>query len=59
MSHYVCTGDCKTVSEVPGVCEADYCGKNGQVMTICGCEDGEHEASDVEEKTEESSEVLE
>ncbi len=55
MNHYVCTGDCKTVSDVPGVCAADYCGKNGQVMTICGCDDGGHDDAGKEEKVEASS----
>jgi hypothetical protein len=51
MSHYVCTGDCQTVSDVPGVCNADYCGKNGQAMTICGCEDNEHEDAATEKES--------
>ena len=42
MSHYVCTGDCKNVSDDPGVCQSDFCNKSGEELAICGCEDGEH-----------------
>jgi hypothetical protein len=42
MSHYVCKGECKTVSDKEGVCEADFCNKKGEELEVCGCEDGEH-----------------
>lgn len=42
MTHYVCKGDCKTVSEEPGVCQADFCNKKGEELKVCGCEDGSH-----------------
>ncbi len=41
-SHYVCVGDCKHVSEEPGICQADFCNKKGEELKICGCEDGAH-----------------
>lgn len=41
-THFVCRGDCKTVSENPGICKADFCNKKGEELTICGCEDGSH-----------------
>jgi len=42
MSHYVCKGDCKTVTDSAGVCQADFCNKKGEDLEICGCEDGTH-----------------
>lgn len=54
MSHYVCTGDCKNVSDVAGVCQSDFCNKAGEELAICGCEDGEHtDAKPSENTTEE------
>lgn len=41
-NHYVCEGECKSVSENPGVCQADFCNKKGEELAICGCEDGTH-----------------
>lgn len=43
MSHFVCTGDCKAVSEQEGICQSDFCNKQGEELAICGCEDGEHQ----------------
>lgn len=51
MDHYVCKGDCKNVSDNPGICEADFCNHKGEELEICGCEDGSHEDK---EKSEES-----
>jgi len=45
MSHFVCTGDCKAVSEQEGICQSDFCNKQGEELAICGCEDGEHQVS--------------
>ena len=54
MSHYVCKGDCKNVSEVEGVCQSDFCNKTGEELAICGCEDGSH--ADVKPEAEATSE---
>ncbi len=45
MSHFVCTGDCKVVSEQEGICQSDFCNKQGEELAICGCEDGEHQTA--------------
>ncbi len=42
MTHYVCKGDCNTVSDDAGVCVSDICNKKGEDLEICGCEDGTH-----------------
>ncbi len=44
MTHYVCTGDCKHTADAPGVCQSDFCNKNGEELKVCGCEDGSHES---------------
>jgi len=41
-NHFTCVGDCKSVSDVPGICQADFCNKKGEELMICGCEDGAH-----------------
>ncbi len=43
MKHYICTGGCGMQSEVEGVCDAQFCKKEGQLLTECNCEDGQHE----------------
>ena len=48
MSHFVCTGDCKSISEEQGICQSDFCNKKGEDLAICGCEDGEHTKSESE-----------
>lgn len=50
--HFVCAGNCKTVSEESGICESDFCNKSGEDLKICGCEDGGH--SEMNEVPEES-----
>jgi hypothetical protein len=44
MSHFICTGGCGGISEIEGVCEAQFCSKEGQVLTKCDCVDGSHTA---------------
>ena len=39
---YVCSGDCKGVSETPGVCMTESCPKHGQPLVECDCTDGTH-----------------
>jgi len=42
MTHYICTGTDKGVSEVPGVCQGVGCSKEGQPLEACDCADGKH-----------------
>ena len=42
IDHYVCTGECKTVSEKPGICEVKDCSRRGQTLTSCTCSDNRH-----------------
>ncbi|MDO8536754.1 MAG: hypothetical protein Q7R94_00720 [bacterium] len=42
MKHYICTGDCKGVSDKPGVCEAQDCPKHGKPLEECDCVGGKH-----------------
>ena len=42
MQHYVCTGGCNGESEKPGVCENEFCGKEGHSLISCECADGLH-----------------
>ena len=42
MTHYICTGGCKGVSEKPGVCDANDCPKWGQPLETCDCMDNKH-----------------
>ena len=51
MSHYICTGGCKGVSEDPGTCQAEICPKNLFPLKECSCENGKHGME--EEKSEE------
>ena len=55
MSHFVCTGDCKAVSEQEGICQSDFCNKQGEELAICGCEDGVHEVSGSAETAQEET----
>ncbi|OGY67715.1 MAG: hypothetical protein A3H63_01295 [Candidatus Harrisonbacteria bacterium RIFCSPLOWO2_02_FULL_45_10c] len=40
--HYICTGGCRGVSEVSGVCQAEDCSKAGEPLLPCDCQDGKH-----------------
>lgn len=42
MSHYICTGGCRGVSDNPGVCEDENCSKHNQPLEKCDCTDGKH-----------------
>lgn len=47
MQHFVCTGGCGGQSDSEGVCEAQYCKKEGQPLTECNCDDGLHNMEDM------------
>ena len=42
MTHYICTGECKTVSSQPGVCKDKECSRFQKPLIPCNCPDGEH-----------------
>lgn len=42
MTHYICTGTDKGVSEVSGVCGGEGCSKEGEPLEVCDCADGKH-----------------
>lgn len=43
MTHYVCTGGCKGVSNDAGtVCKAEDCPRHDHPLTPCDCEDKGH-----------------
>ena len=43
MKHYVCTGECRGVSDVPKSCEASGCHKKGVPLVPCECGDEKHD----------------
>jgi len=43
MSHFICTGNCKAVTDNPSSCMASDCPKNGEPLEECSCEDDQHE----------------
>ncbi|MBI2552771.1 hypothetical protein HYW17_05735 [Candidatus Uhrbacteria bacterium] len=49
MSHFICTGGCGGVSEMPGMCKAEECPFYAEELTECNCEDGEHRRGGEEE----------
>ena len=43
MTHYVCVGGCKGVSDNPqATCQAEDCPKHTHPLIACECTDGEH-----------------
>ncbi|MDP2691475.1 MAG: zinc ribbon domain-containing protein YjdM [bacterium] len=47
MNHFICTGTCGAVSDDLGVCEADGCTHQWELMTECDCTDGMHHREQV------------
>lgn len=47
--HYICTAECKGVSDVPGTCQAKECSKHGHPLEPCDCKDGRHEGRQMKE----------
>ncbi|OGK20230.1 hypothetical protein A3C23_03290 [Candidatus Roizmanbacteria bacterium RIFCSPHIGHO2_02_FULL_37_13b] len=52
MKHYICTGGCQGVSDVPGTCQAKDCVKHGQPLNECECTDDLHQKPDQSENQE-------
>ena len=44
MTHYLCKGSCRGSLEEMGVCEADGCSNQWEMMEACECADGKHGA---------------
>ncbi len=42
MTHYVCKGSCVGSLEELGICEADGCSSQWEMMEACECADGKH-----------------
>jgi hypothetical protein len=42
MSHYICTGGCRGVSDHPGYCQSNACPRHGLELKECSCEDHRH-----------------
>lgn len=42
MTHYICTGGCRGLSDVPKACETPGCPHVGQALVACTCEDQQH-----------------
>lgn len=45
MTHYICKGECKGVSEKPVSCGDKECSLHDHPLTECNCSDGEHKES--------------
>lgn len=42
MTHYICKGECKGVSEKPVSCGDESCSLHNHPLVECDCTDGEH-----------------
>lgn len=42
MQHYTCTGTCHGLADEEGICMADGCDKQYEMLEVCACEDGKH-----------------
>lgn len=42
MTHFVCKGGCGGMKEEMGMCEADGCKNQWEMMEECDCSDGKH-----------------
>ena len=49
MTHYICKGGCKGVSDEFGFCGAEDCPSFGEVLEECECEDGKHFTGEVKD----------
>ncbi len=57
MAHYICTGGCNGESDSQGVCDAEFCAKEGKLLTKCNCTDGLHENPGVLNEEEDDSDL--
>lgn len=46
--HYICTGDCKGVSDKPGNCQTASCPRFNQPLIACECTNGKHNREDLD-----------
>ena len=54
MTHFICTGECKGMSDHPGTCQDEACSKHDEALEHCECDDGKHNGrQDIDEKNEE------
>lgn len=58
MSHYICLGTCKAVSDSPSVCMASDCPKSGEALEACDCEDDKHEGRQATPVSETEEEII-
>lgn len=42
LKHYICSGNCKGISQNPGICQSQNCDKYNQELSECLCGDGLH-----------------
>ena len=42
MVHYICEGECKGVSDIPGSCQDQECSKHKESLKECNCNDSNH-----------------
>ena len=50
MQHFICTGSCHGEAAETGICQSEFCEKEGQNLLECNCTDGLHEkASEIVE----------
>lgn len=54
MVHYVCSGSCAGEWPKPGLCDSQFCTKEGKPLLECNCDDGQH-LSVLEKKVPEES----
>ncbi len=40
--HFICKGECKAISEKPGICTTEECSRKDQALELCVCEDNKH-----------------
>lgn len=58
MTHYVCKGSCLGEWPKPGLCDSQFCSKEGKPLITCDCADGMHEHAGEEEKEEEDPDLM-
>lgn len=54
MTHYICKGGCKGVSDTPGTCQTSDCADFNKELLPCDCVDQLHQG-EVKESVEETN----